>query len=160
MGQNGYINHLPYSLINGGEMMSYLFPSEEWLIALVDILNSNQEYQEAAKNWEGDFYFIIEPEDGLKERVIAYMDLWHGTCRSAGIIEDENQKRPEFRMRAPLGKWQKVLGRKLNPIQGMMTGQLKVSGNMRKIVKNPKAALALVNCCGMVPTTYPDDDTT
>ena len=58
--------------------MSYRFPSEEWLLVLVDILNSNQEYQEAARNWEGDFYFIIEPEDGLKERIIAYMDLWHG----------------------------------------------------------------------------------
>jgi putative sterol carrier protein len=138
--------------------VSYLFPSKEWLLALVGILNNNQEYQEAAKNWEGDFYFIIEPEGGLKERVIAYMDLWHGKCRSASIINDEKEKQPEFRMRAPLSKWRRVFEKKLNPIHGMMTGQLKVSGNMRKIVKNPKAALALVNCCGLVPTIYPDDD--
>lgn len=138
--------------------MSYLFPSEGWLLALVDILNSDQEYQDAASDWEGDFYFIIEPEGNLKERVVAYMDLWHGKCRSAGIIIDEKVKQPEFKMRASLGKWRKVLERKLNPIQGMMTGQLKVSGNMKKIVKNPKAALALVNCCGMVPTKYPGDE--
>ena len=139
--------------------MSYLFPSEEWLLALVDLLNSSQEYQEAAKNWEGDFYFIIEPEGGLKERVVAYMDLWHGNCRSASIIEDEKTKQPEFKMRAPLSKWRRVLEGNLNPIQGMMTGQLKVSGNMRKIVKNPKAALALANCCGLVPTIYPENNT-
>jgi len=136
--------------------MAFLFPSEEWLEALVEGLNNNQEYKDAAKNWEGDFYFIIEPEEGLKERVVAYMDLWHGECRSACIVTDENEKTPEFRIRAPLSKWRKVLENKLNPIQGMMTGQLKVSGNMMKIVKTPRAALELVKCCGRVPTQYPE----
>ncbi len=135
--------------------MSFLFPSEEWLDALVEELKGNQQYRDAAKNWEGDFYFIIEPDEGLEERVIAYMDLWHGDCRSASVVTDEADRSPEFRIRAPLGKWRKVLEKKLNPIQGMMTGQLKVSGNMMKIVRNPKAAIELVNCCSRVPTVYP-----
>ena len=135
--------------------MALLFPSEEWLKALVDELNSSQAYQDAAKNWEGDFYFIIEPDEGLKEKVIAYMDLWHGECRSANIVTDENEHTPEFRIRAPLGKWRKVLEKKLNPIQGMLTGQLKISGNMTKIIKTPKAAIELVNCCSRVPTEFP-----
>ncbi|HEY97529.1 MAG TPA: hypothetical protein G4O16_05035 [Dehalococcoidia bacterium] len=135
--------------------MSFLFPSEEWLDALVEELKGNQQYRDAAKNWEGDFYFIIEPDEGLEERVIAYMDLWHGDCRSASVVTDEADRNPEFRIRAPLGKWRKVLEKKLNPIQGMMTGQLKVSGNMMKIVRNPKAAIELVNCCSRVPTVYP-----
>ena len=135
--------------------MALLFPSEEWLKALVDELNSSQAYRDAAKNWEGDFYFIIEPEGSLKERVTAYMDLWHGECRSAYIVTNENEKNPEFRIRAPLGKWRKVLEKKLNPIQGMLTGQLKITGNMMKIVKTPRAALELVNCCSRVPTDFP-----
>ena len=134
--------------------MSPVFPSEEWLSALVDILNNSEVYREAARNWEGDFYFVIEPEANLKERVIAYMDLWHGKCRSACIIDDEKEKNPEFRIRAPLGKWRKVLELKLNPIQGMLTGQLKISGNMMKIVKTPRAAIELVNCCSRVPTEF------
>jgi putative sterol carrier protein len=121
----------------------------------VDKLNSSEEYREAARNWEGDFYFIIEPEGGLKDRVIAYMDLWHGQCRSACILTDENEKNPEFRIRAPLGKWRKVFEMKLNPIQGMLTGQLKISGNMMKIVKTPRAALALVKSCSSIPTKFP-----
>jgi len=104
---------------------------------------------------EGDFYFIIEPDEGLEERIIAYMDLWHGECRSAYVVQDENEKSPEFRIRAPLRKWRKVFEMKLNPIQGMLTGQLKVSGNMMKIVKTPRAAVELVNCCSLVPTEYP-----
>ena len=136
--------------------MALLFPSKEWLDALREELNSNQGYREAAKNWEGDFYFIIEPDGDLKEKVIAYMDLWHGECRSANIVTDENEKSPEFRIRAPLGKWRRVLEKQINPIQGMLTGQLKVKGNMIKIVKTPRAALELVNCCSRVPTVFPE----
>jgi len=135
--------------------MALLFPSEEWLEALVDELNSSQAYRDAAKNWEGDFYFIIEPEGSLKERVTAYMDLWHGECRSACIVANENEKNPEIQIRAPLGIWRQVLEMKLNPIQGMLTGQLKITGNMMKIVKTPRAAIELVNCCSRVPTDFP-----
>jgi putative sterol carrier protein len=135
--------------------MALLFPSEEWLKGLVDELNGSQAYRDAAKNWEGDFYFVIEPEGSLNERVVAYMDLWHGECRSACIVANENEKNPEFKIRAPLGKWRKVLEMKLNPIQGMLTGQLKITGNMMKIVRTPRAALELVNCCSRVPTEFP-----
>lgn len=134
--------------------MAFLFPSEEWLDSLVDLLNKSEDYQKAAENWEGDFYFIIEPDENLQKRVVAYMDLWHGKCRSACIVADETEKSPEFRIRAPFNKWRKVLEKKLNPIQGMLTGQLKVSGNMMKIVKTPRAAVELVNCCSQVPTEY------
>ena len=47
--------------------MAIDFPSQEWLEALMKELNSSKPYQEAAKNWEGDFYFVFEPEGGLKE---------------------------------------------------------------------------------------------
>jgi putative sterol carrier protein len=140
----------------GGNEMAFVFPSKEWLEALVQELNNNKVYRDAAKNWEGDFYFIIEPEGGLKDKVIAYMDLWHGECRSASIVVDENERSPEFRIRAPLSKWRRILEKQINPIQGMMTGQLKVRGNMMKIVKTPRAALELVNCCSRVPTIFPD----
>ena len=135
--------------------MAFMFPSEEWLKALVNEINSSEVYKDAAKDWEGDFYFIIEPGGNFKERVIAYMDLWHGECRSAHIVSDENEYTPEFRIRATLGKWRKVLEKKLNPIQGMLTGQLKIKGNMSKIIKTPRAAVELVNCCSRVRTEFP-----
>ena len=136
--------------------MAIDFPSQEWLEALMKKLNNSTSYKEAAKNWEGDFYFIFEPGDGLKERVVAYMDLWHGQCRSAYIVSDEKGENPEFTIRAPLGKWRKIIEKKLNPIQGMLTGQLKVRGNMMKIVKSPKSAIELVNCCTLIPTKFPE----
>ena len=99
--------------------MAIDFPSQEWLEALMKVLNDSESYQESAKNWEGDFYFVFEPEGGLKERVIGYMDLWHGKCRASYIVDDEKEKNPEFIISAPVGKWRKIIEKKLNPIQGM-----------------------------------------
>ena len=89
--------------------MAIKFLSEEWLQALMNEVNSSEAYREAAKDWEGDFYFILESEGSIKEAVIYYMDLWHGECRLACVITDEKEKNPEFRISAPLSKWRRVI---------------------------------------------------
>jgi putative sterol carrier protein len=134
--------------------MAFKFPSEEWIKALCQELNRSTAYHNAARNWEGDFYFFVEPEGKLKEKVVFYMDLWHGECRSAYVAANEAEKSPEFRLSAPLSKWRHVIEKKLDPIQGMVTRQLKLQGNLMKIMKTPKAALEMVNCCTLVPTEF------
>jgi len=136
--------------------MNIPFPSDEWVKALKDKINESEAYRSAARTWEGDFYFIVEPEGSLKERVILYMDLWHGECREAFVVPDESTRNPEFRISAPVSAWKKVITKQLDPIQAMMTRQLKLKGNMMKIMRAVKAAQELVNCCTQVPTEFPD----
>jgi putative sterol carrier protein len=118
-------------------------------------LNASAAYADAAKNWEGDFYFVVEPGGTLDHQVMLYMDLWHGKCREAFEVTDESAKNPVFRLSAPVATWKKVLTKKLDPIQGMVTGQLKIKGNMAMIMKNVKAAKELVESCTRVPTDFP-----
>ena len=136
--------------------MSIPFPSDAWIKALMVELNRSASYAEAAKNWEGDLVFVIEQVDGRAQPVFLYLDLWHGECRQAAELADEADKSPGFRLSGPLSAWKKVLLRKLDPIQGMMTGQLKVKGNMAILLKNVRAAKELLSCCTLVPTTFPD----
>ena len=139
--------------------MAYRFPSEEWTKALKDVINQSQAYREAAKTWEGDFFFIIEPDDttALTEPVVLYMDLWHGECRDAYVVTDlDAHKKPEFTISAPYAVWKAVVTGQLDPIKGMMTRQLKLQGNLMKIMRSVKAANELVRCCTMVPTEFPD----
>ena len=137
-------------------IMAINFLTEEWIKALMEEVNRSQDYREAARTWEGDFYFIVDPEGPGKEKTIFYMDLWHGECRSASLITDEGDKTPEFRITASLDKWRRVIEKKLDPIQGMITRQMNLKGNLMKIMKAPKAALELVNCCTRVPTEFPE----
>jgi putative sterol carrier protein len=134
--------------------MGYRFPSDEWIKAMMVEVNKSESYRKSAEKWEGDFYFVCEPGPGVPEPVIMYLDLWHGQARSAGAVAEADEKSPEFVLRAPVATWRRVIEKKLDPIQGMVTGQLKLQGTMSKIMRFPKAAAELVNCATKVPTEF------
>ncbi|MBE2221950.1 MAG: SCP2 sterol-binding domain-containing protein [Anaerolineae bacterium] len=136
--------------------MAIKFATEEWIKALQAELNDSDAYREAAKTWEGDFYFVVSKGGAVPEDVYMYMDLWHGECRDAFEVKDPGDKEPAFVMSAPVDVWQKVVGKELDPIKGMMTRQLKLKGNMMKIMKAPKAAIELVNCTAAIDTEWPE----
>ena len=130
------------------------FPSDEWVKALMDELNKSESYRQAAKTWEGDFYFIVDPGGAIDEEMVLYVDLWHGKCRDAFRVADRSAKEPEFVISAPESVWRRIIGKQLDAIQGMMTRQLKLEGNMVKIMKAVKAAKELVECTTQVPTEF------
>jgi putative sterol carrier protein len=134
--------------------MSYLFPSDEWVKAAMVEVNQSGAYKEAAKTWEGDIEFIITAVPGDKKEIVLYMDLWHGVCRDAFEITS-TKSNPEFTITAPLPVWRKVLEGRLDPIRGLVSRQLKMKGNMMKVMKAPKAAIELVNACALVDTDWP-----
>ena len=136
--------------------MSIPFPSDAWMKALMVELNRSTSYAEAARNWEGDLVFVVDQVDGRAQPVRLYLDLWHGECREAAELADDSSRSPSFLLSAPLAAWKKVLLKQLDPMQGMMTGQLKVKGNMATLLKNIKATKELVACLSLIPTTFPD----
>jgi putative sterol carrier protein len=81
--------------------------------------------------------------------------LWHGDCRDAHSVSDPAAKQPEFVIRATLPVWRKLLGGDLDPIKGLMSRQLKLEGNMMKVLKAPKAAVEMVNCAMQIDTDWP-----
>lgn len=129
--------------------MAAKFPSQEWADAMMEKVNESKDYAEAAKKWEGDFYFEISDTGEL-----IYMDLWHGACREAVFTTDKAMKDPEFTIAAKRTQWEKVLDGKLDPVQGMMTRQLKLEGNLMKVMQNVKAAQELVRCATQVDTEF------
>ena len=132
------------------------FPSNEWIEAAKEQVNQSDPYKEAAKNWEGDIVFAVMAVPGESKGVFLYMDLWHGECRNAYEIDDPKAQKSEFVITAPLPVWRKVLEGKLDPIRGLVSRQLKMQGNMMKVLKAPKAAVELVNACQFVDTEWPE----
>ena len=64
------------------------FPSDEWLTQYRDLINGSGEYRESAEDWEGDVAFFLEaePDRGVPQDLVAWLDLWHGECRGARMI--------------------------------------------------------------------------
>ena len=130
------------------------FGSPEWVQALQDELNKSPAYEDAARNWEGDFYFVVDPEGPVTEPIYLYMDLWHGKSRQAFVVADPKQKNPAFVMSGKYGKWKQVVTAKLDPIQALATGQIKLKGNMVTILKNVKAAQEIVKACTRLDSEF------
>ena len=135
--------------------MAIQFPTDEWIKAAMVEVNNSADYQAAAKGWEGDIVFVVTAVPGMQRAVQLYMDLWHGECRKAYEIVEGSSDASEFVITAPLPVWRKVLEGKLDPIRGLVSRQLKMKGNMMKVLKAPKAAVELVNACTHVETEWP-----
>lgn len=136
--------------------MAIMFGTQEWADALKKAIDNSQAYKEAAKNWEGDMYIIVEPDASYKHRNIMYLDLWHGECRQALAIKDESEKNPKYRIFGPFTAMKAILDKKVDPVQSMMTGKVKVKGDMAQIMRMPRAAVELVNCMTTFETVFPD----
>jgi len=136
----------------------YEFGSQPWLDAFVTAINGSKAYEEAAKDWEGDFYFILEPGGTVAERKFMYLDLWHGKCRSAEIVEekDKDKHKPEFTIAGNLAIWKQIREKKLNATQALLTRQLKLTGNIAKVMRATGATRELSAATSSVPTVFPE----
>jgi putative sterol carrier protein len=135
--------------------MAYRFPSDEYVQAVMDVLNNDQQYAEVARNWEGDILFVVEPDKGVEDTYLPmtlYFDLWHGKCREVRIIDPEVDEVPDaaFIMIAPQANYLRILRGELDPMQAMITRRLKVEGSMAYMLRNVPTVLNFVRCCSSV----------
>jgi putative sterol carrier protein len=130
------------------------FPTDEWIKDLVVQLNGSASYERSARDWEGDFLFVIEPDPAFSREAYLFLGLHHGKSTGGMEVQSETERPSEFTIRAPFSTWRQVVEGKLDPIQGMMTRKLKLQGNMMKIMRYPKAAKEIIGCCALVPTDF------
>jgi putative sterol carrier protein len=126
--------------------------SQEWVDEYIKAINSNEEYEKSAKDWEGDFLFVIEPDEELEEPKYVYIDLYHGKARKGFVVSDPSEVNPEFEFRGKFSSWKKLLDGEIDPIKGLITRKFVLKGNMAKVMKYTKAAKLLVECTKQVET--------
>jgi putative sterol carrier protein len=131
------------------------FATDAWIKRLGEECNNSEAYREAAKNWEGDLYLIVEAGGSLKEPVYMYIDLYHGRCRKAFVPQDYTALNPEFRISGPVSAWKELAEKKLDPIKALLTRKISLQGNMAKALGNVRAANELVNCTTRFKTQFP-----
>ena len=137
--------------------MVYQFPSTEWLQALKEKLNTDEKYAQTASNREGWIVFRIEPGGPIKETMIFYTDLWHGECRDAFMVENEEQLKtlaPAYILTSPYQSFVRVLKGQLDPMQAMVTRKLKVQGSMGYMMRNVPTVLEFVRCAKEIETEF------
>jgi putative sterol carrier protein len=136
----------------GRKRLMVKFLSDEWIQVFKDELNKNVDYEQAAKDWEGDFLFVILPDDELENGVKYYVDLWHGKCREAYRVE--GHKDAAFTFSGSYLNWKRVIKNELDPIKGFIRGLFKIKGDSIKILRYVKAAKELINTASRIHTEF------
>ncbi len=130
--------------------------SEEWVKEYMKLLNESKEYEEAAKDWEGDFLFVVEPDEGLEKPMYVYLDLYHGKARDGFVVGDPSEVKPAFEFRGKYSNWIKLIEGEIDPIKGLVTGEFRLKGSMAKVMRYAKAAKVLVEIAQKVETEIPE----
>jgi putative sterol carrier protein len=134
--------------------MSIKFPSDEWIKELSNRLNASESYALAAANWEGDNIFTVLPDADYAGTMSVYINLQHGKASDARQLNSLDEQKALFTTSAPFNTWRRVLEGRLDPIQGMFSGKLKLVGSMAQIQRNPKATYELVKVAAQIDTDF------
>ncbi len=137
--------------------MAITFPSEEWIKAFKDKLNGEEgkDWQEAAKNWEGDFLFVVKPDEVFSNKVVLHIDLYHGVCRSVAYFnEGDNLPETAYQYVGIYSNWIKLIKGEIDPIKGIMSKKFNLIGNMMKVLRSVKAAQELIKTAQKIDTKF------
>jgi putative sterol carrier protein len=140
--------------------MAYTFPSEEWVKAYQDVINSSEAYKKAGAKWTHGAVALIckaNPPLGIEEDVGIWLDLEKGVCKEAKIVDGATATSAPFCITGEYSRWKQVVKKELDPVKGMMQGKLKLKGSLPTIVRFVKASQELVNSASDVDTKFLDD---
>lgn len=130
------------------------FGTEEWVQEMVAALNNSENYEKAAKWWEGDMLFIVRADGPIKEDIYFWLDLQHGKALSGRKLQSPDEVNPAFVYEGAYTKWKKVAEREINPIRGLLAGDFKLKGDMSVVLKAVSAADEIVNCIIGIGTDF------
>jgi putative sterol carrier protein len=134
--------------------MSIKFPSDEWIKELATRLNADEPYAQAAAAWEGDLVFTVLPDADYPRTDYLYINLQHGKASDARQLSRPDEQKALFTISAPFTTWRRVYEGRLDALQGIFSGKLKMLGSMAQIQRNPKATYALVKVVRQIDTDF------
>ena len=131
------------------------FFSSAWADAAGSALNISTTYAEAAATWDGAVRLVARDAPGADGPLAVWLDLASGRCAGAQAGPDALAADAPFEIAGTYDVWRKVLGGGLDPLLGVMTGKLKLTGDMAVVAKHGKAAKEMVAAAATVETTPP-----
>ena len=133
--------------------------STQWASQLKDELNKSSSYKAAAKGWKWTVGLVIEaePDKNVPEPVGVVMDLYDGEARDIKVGPAADAQACNFVITAPYSRWKQVATKQLDAIKGMLTGKLKLKGDLPTIVRYTKASQELTEATTRLSVKWPDD---
>lgn len=125
------------------------FGSKEWLDAYVTMYNARPELQAALKDLTAKvaYEFTDRPDIAPK-----YVFIKEGVVEDYGEVEDINDN--EYVIRANYEIWKSMTLGELDPMNALMAGKVKVTGNMAALLKHAEGFKQTFEVVEAIPTSF------
>jgi len=140
----------------GGRIMAR-FPSIEWGEALKDVINSDPEIQKAGKDFEADAVLVIEPAGAYKQRFLVYVKGRDGRVEEIKEVKDPSEVPAKFVFTSDYLTWKSIMKGETDPMKMLLTGKVKVKGDMKELLKRAKDQQLMMKALSKVKTEFADE---
>ncbi len=139
--------------------MAIEFGTAGWTEALQAAINRSSEYRNAASKWgvgfNGNLLFAFEGGGSLAKGTFLFLELAGGSCRGAAIVPGPTHAEAGFTLRAPFSLWREILTGKSLAATAILSGRMRVEGDMIALLKHAGAHRALMHCVASLDTHFP-----
>jgi putative sterol carrier protein len=125
------------------------FGSKEWLDAYVKMYNSRPELQEALKDLTAKVAYEFSDRPDIPPK---YVHIDKGVVTDYGEVDDESSM--EYVIRANYDIWKSMTLGELDPMNALMAGKVKVTGNMAALLKHAEGFKQTFEVVEALPTTF------
>jgi putative sterol carrier protein len=131
--------------------------SDAWARACAALINANEAYRLAAREWEGPIVLLMSTDAGPGDDQRVFLDLWHGECREARAATIGDEATARYVLAGASEAWRQVLTGRVPPILALMTGRLRLAkGSLLELLPYVAAAKELVAAASAVLAEFPE----
>ncbi|MEM2865968.1 MAG: SCP2 sterol-binding domain-containing protein [Candidatus Hadarchaeales archaeon] len=111
---------------------------------------------EDAKKIQEEFKRVMK--EYLKGKTIyAYVGLKDGKCTGMRLLKDPNEVQVGFKLAGPYDSWKKLAKAETDATKLVLTGKMKLQGDMSKVMRYIKATQQMGKVSSQVPTIFVDE---
>jgi putative sterol carrier protein len=134
------------------------FPGLEWAQELAARLNALREYRDSSENWKGTLVMAVLAEPGkLPSNVAIGLDPSGGTIRDVRLVPDHSVSEADFVLSAKYSVWKDILLGKHDILSGVMTGKIRVRGNVFRLMLQLKTPDIIIRQMRELPRRFVDE---
>ena len=125
------------------------FGSLEWLDTYVRLFNDNQTVREALKELTTRVAYEFTDRPDIKPK---YVWIKEGAIVEHGEVDDLSSM--EYVIRANYDVWKAMTLGELDPMNALMAGKVKVTGNMAALLKHAEGFKQTFDVVQAIPTVF------
>ena len=129
--------------------------SPAWADALLEAVNADGVYRDAASGWTNPVALVVDPGVGVASGAAVQLDLAAGCCLRAESLTPENVSAP-FVLSAALDIWKEIFRGATDPFTAVAHGTVTLTrGSLFTLMLNARGARALLATAQNIDTLWP-----